>query len=147
MRKEQQKRALRDATMLRDNLAGLIEPMVACAGADPLAGHHKAGQTGGCSRSTEVAIAALKRSWRNIFRWKTERPAEKAKWPGFAVTIAAQDSLCGWYRMAPESSDDRPPMPQKIPALKGRNLCTNGERRSPFHAEPRTPLNLEIKPQ
>jgi len=46
MRKEQQKRALRDATMLRDNLAGLIEPMVACAGADPLAGHHKAGQTG-----------------------------------------------------------------------------------------------------
>src|SRR5260370_36195437 len=39
--------------------------------------------------------------------------------------------------MAPESSDDRPPMPQKIPAPKGRNLCTNGERRSPFHAEPR----------
>jgi hypothetical protein len=92
MRKEQQKRALRDATMLRDNLAGLIEPLVACAGADPLAGHHKAGQTGGCSRSTEVAIVALKRSWRNIFRWKTERLAEKAKWPGFAVTTAAQDS-------------------------------------------------------
>src|SRR5260370_24196847 len=44
--------------------------------------------------------------------------------------------------MAPESSDDRPPMPQKIPAPKGRNLCTNGERRSPFHAEPR----LRAKP-
>jgi hypothetical protein len=78
--------------MLRDDLAGLIEPMVARAGADPLAGHHKAGQTGGCSRSTQVAIVALKRSWRQVFRWKTERPAEKAKWPGFAVTTAAQDS-------------------------------------------------------
>ena len=132
--------------MLKDNLAGLIEPMVDRAGADPLAGHHKAGQTGGCSRSTEVAIVALKRSWRQIIRRKTERPTEKAQWPGFAVTTAAQDSR-GWHRMAPESSDDRPPMPQKIPAPKGRNLCTNGERGSPFHAEPRKPLNLEIKPQ
>jgi hypothetical protein len=68
--------------MLRDNLAGLIEPMVARAGADPLVSdHHNAGQTGGCSRSTEVAIVALKRSWRKLFRWKTERPSEKAKWP------------------------------------------------------------------
>jgi hypothetical protein len=61
MRREQQKRALRGATMLRDNLAaGLIEPMAASEEADSLAGHHKAGQTGGCSRSTEVAIVALK---------------------------------------------------------------------------------------
>src|SRR5260370_38297553 len=28
-------------------------------------------------------------------------------------------------------------MPQKTPARRGRNLCTNEERRSPFHAEPR----------
>jgi SOS response associated peptidase (SRAP) len=43
----------------------------------------------------------------------------------------------GWHRAASESSDDRPPMPQKIPAPQARNPCTNGERRSPFHAEPR----------
>ena len=122
--------------MLRDNLAGLIEPMVDRAGAHPLGGHHKAGQTGGCSRSSEVAIVALKRSWRKVFRWKKEQPTEKAKWSGFAVTTAAIDSRAVWHA-ASESSDDRPPMPQKIPAPKGRNLCTNGERRSPFHAEPR----------
>jgi hypothetical protein len=78
--------------MLRDNLAGLIEPMVDRAGAHPLGGHHKAGRNGGCSRSTELAIVALKRSWRQIFGWKTEQPTEKAKWPGFAVTTAAHDS-------------------------------------------------------
>jgi hypothetical protein len=78
--------------MLRDNLAGLIEPMVDRAGAHPLGGHHKAGPNGGCSRSTELASVALKRSWRQIFRWKTGRPAEKANWPGFEVTTAAHDS-------------------------------------------------------
>ena len=31
----------RDATMLRDNLVGLIEPMLDSAGADPLAGHYE----------------------------------------------------------------------------------------------------------
>jgi hypothetical protein len=78
--------------MLRDNLAGLIEPMVDCAGAHPLGGHHKAGPNGGCSRSTELASVALKQSWRQIFWWKTGRPAEKVKWPGFEVTTAAHDS-------------------------------------------------------
>ena len=78
--------------MLRDNLAGLIEPMIDRAGTEPFGGHPKPGPPGGCSRSTAVAIVALKRSWRQVFRWKTERPAEKAKWPGFAVTTAAQDS-------------------------------------------------------
>ena len=78
--------------MLRDNLAGLIEPMVDRAGAHPLGGHHKAGPNGRCSRSTELASVALKRSWRQIVRWKTGRPAEKAKWPGFEVTTAAHDS-------------------------------------------------------
>jgi hypothetical protein len=40
--------------MLRDNLAGLIDPMVDRAGAHPLGGHHQAGPNGGCSRSTEL---------------------------------------------------------------------------------------------
>jgi hypothetical protein len=78
--------------MLRDNLAGLIEPMVDCAGALPLGGHPKAGPNGGCSRSTELAIVALERSWRQICRWKTRRRAENGKWPGFEVTTAAHDS-------------------------------------------------------
>ena len=56
--------------MLRDNLAGSSSRWLT-AGAHPLGGHHKAGQTGGCSRSTELAIVALKRSWRQLFRRKT----------------------------------------------------------------------------
>jgi hypothetical protein len=78
--------------MLRDNLAGLIEPMVNRAGAHPLGGHHKAGPNGGCSRSTGLASVALKRSWPQIVRWKTGRRSEKAKWPGFEVTTAAHNS-------------------------------------------------------
>jgi hypothetical protein len=78
--------------MLRDNLAGLIEPMVDRAGVHPLGGHHQAGPNAGCSRSTELASVALKRFWRQIVRWKTGRPAENAKWPGFEVTTAAHDS-------------------------------------------------------
>ena len=85
--------------MLRDNLAGLIQPMVARAGADPLAGHHQAGQTGGCSRSTEVAIVALKRSWRKVFRWKTEPTGRKSKMARFGSDHCDSGLSCGWYRM------------------------------------------------
>jgi len=42
--------------MLRDNLAGLIEPMIDCAGAHAFGGHPKQEPTGGCSRSTELTI-------------------------------------------------------------------------------------------
>src|SRR6202050_2129711 len=114
--------------MLRDNLAGLIEPMIDRAGAHPPGGHPKQGPPGGCYSSTEVAIVALKRSWRQIFPWKTRRQAENGKRPGLEGTTAAHDSPHGSHRAAPESSDDRPHMPKKIPAPKGRNLCTNGER-------------------
>ena len=62
---------------------------------------------------------------------------QKNKMARFCSDHCGSGLSCGRYRMAPELSDDRPPMPQKIPAPKGRNLCTNGERRSPFHAEPR----------
>ena len=78
--------------MLRDNLVGLIEPMVYRAGVHSLAGHHQARQTGGCSRSTELAIVALKRSWRQIFRWKTGRRAENSNWPAWEMTTAAHDA-------------------------------------------------------
>jgi hypothetical protein len=39
-----------------------------------------------------LAIVALKRSWRQLFRWKTGRRAENSKWPAFEVTTAAHDS-------------------------------------------------------
>src|SRR5260370_37750618 len=78
--------------MLRDNLAGLIEPMIDCAVVHPSGGHTKAVPNGECSRSTELAIVALKRYWRQIFRWKTGRRAENGKWPGLDVTTAAPDS-------------------------------------------------------
>jgi hypothetical protein len=57
--------------MLRDNLAGLIEPMIDRAGTHVLGSYPKEGQTGGCSSSTELAIVALKRPWCQILRWKT----------------------------------------------------------------------------
>src|ERR1700691_3864212 len=78
--------------MLRDNLAGLIEPMIDRAGAHPPSGHPKQGPPGGCYSSTEVAIVALKRSWRQIFPWKTRRQAENGKRPGLEGTTAAHDS-------------------------------------------------------
>ena len=123
--------------MLRDNLAGLIEPMVDRAGAHPLGGHHQAGPNGGCSRSTGLASVALKRSWRPMFRWKTGRPAEKAKWPYFEVITTAHDSPAVGTAWHQSHRTIDPQCLKKSPPRRGRNLCTNGERRSPFHAEPR----------
>jgi len=102
--------------LLGDNLAGLIEPMVDRAGAHPLGGHHKAGPNGGCSRCTELPIVALKRSWRQIFRWEPGRQVEKAKWPGLEVTTAAHDSraiAAAWHQrhrtIAPNASKNPRP--------------------------------------
>ena len=97
------------------------------------------------SRPNEVPIIALKRSWRQIVDWKTEQPTEKAKWPGFAVTTAAHDSRAVGTAWHQSHRTIDPPMPQKIPAPKGRNLCTNGERRSPFHAEPRHYQEVDVR--
>jgi len=76
------------------------------------------------SRSSELAIVALKRSWRQIFRWKTERPAKKTKWPGFAVTTAAQDSRAvgtAWHQshrtIDPQCLKKSPPRRGGINAL------------------------------
>ena len=122
--------------MLRDNLAGLIEPMVDCAGAHPRGGHHKQGQPGGCSRSTELGIVALKRSWRQIFRWKTGRQAERREWPGFELTTAAHDSRAvGTAQHQSHRTID----PQCIenPRPAGAESTLTESASSPFHAEPR----------
>ena len=122
--------------MLRDTLAGLIDPMVDRAGAHPLGGHPNEGLTGGCSRSTELAIVALKRSWRQIFRWKTRRQAEKRKWPGFEGTTEALDSrTVGTAQHKSHRTID--PNASKNPRPEGAESTLTGNAASPFPAEPR----------
>ena len=123
--------------MLRDNLAGLIEPMIDCAGVHSLRGHHKAGQTGGCSRSTALAIVALKRSWRQLFRWKTGRRAENSKWPAFEVTTAAHDSRAVGTAQHQSHRTVDPQCLKKSPPRRGGIYALTENVSSPFHAEPR----------
>jgi len=123
--------------MLRDNLAGLIEPMVYRAGAHSLGGHHQAGPTRGCCRSTELAIVALERSWRHIFRWKTARRAENGKWPAWKMTTAAHDSRAvdtAWHQ-SHRTID--PQCLKKSPPRRGGIFALTKNVASPFHAEPR----------
>ena len=130
--------------MLRDNLAGLIEPMVDRAGAHPLGGHHQAGPNGGCSRSTELPIVAPKRSWRHIFRWKTERQAEKRNWPGFEVTTAAHDSRAVGTAHHQSHRTIDPQCLKKSPPRRGGMYALTENVASPFHAEPRHPSSLGV---
>jgi hypothetical protein len=123
--------------MLRDNLAGLIEPMIDCAGVHSLSGHHKAGQTGGCSRSTALAIVALKRSWRQLFRWKTGRRAENSKRPAFEVTTAAHDSRAVGTAQHQSHRTIDPQCLKKSPPRRGGIYALTENVSSPFHAEPR----------
>jgi hypothetical protein len=122
--------------MLRDNLAGLIEPMIDRAGAHPLGGHSKHGPTGGCSRSTELTIVVLKRSWRPTFRWKTGRQAEKAKCPGFEVTTAAHDSRAVGTALHQSHRTIDPQCLKKSPPRRGGIYALTKNAPSPFHAEP-----------
>ena len=121
--------------MLRDNLAGLIEPMVDRAGAPPLGGHPKERPIGGCSRSTELAIVALQRSWRQIFRWETGRQAENGKWPDFEVTTAAHDSRAV---SAAQHQSHRTIDPRCLenPRPEGAESTLTENAASPFQAEP-----------
>jgi hypothetical protein len=123
--------------MLRDNLAGLIEPMVDRAGAHLLGGPPNEGLTGGCSRSTELAIVALKRSWRQIFWLENGATGRKGKWPGFEVTTEAQDSRAvGTARHKSHRTID-PQCLKKSPPRRGGIFALTGNVASPFHAEPR----------
>ena len=122
--------------MLRDNLAGLIEPMIDRAGVHPLGGHPKQGPTGGCSRSTELTIVVLKQSWRQNFRWKTGRQAEKAKCPGFEVTTAAHDSRAVGTALHQSHRTIDPQCLKKSPPRRGGIYALTKNVPSPFHAEP-----------
>jgi hypothetical protein len=122
--------------MLRDNLAGLIEPMIDRAGVHPLGGHPKQGPTGGCSRSTELTIVVLKRSWRYTFRWKTGRQPEKAKCPGFEVTTAAHDSRAVGTALHQSHRTIDPQCLKTSPPRRGGIYALTKNVPSPFHAEP-----------
>jgi len=122
--------------MLRDNLAGLIEPMIDCAGVHALGGHPKSGLTGGCSRSTRLAIVALKRSLRHMFRWKTRRQVERATSPGFELTTVAHGlSAVGTTQHTNHRTIDPQCLENPRPAGAESTLTDNAA--SPFHAEPR----------
>src|SRR6202042_2689370 len=122
--------------MLRDNLAGLIEPMINRAGAHPLGGHPKQGPTGGCSRSTELTIVVLKRSWRQNFHWITGRWAEKAKCSGFEVTTAARDSRPVGSALHQSHRTIDPQCLKKSPPRRGGIYALTKNVPFPFHAEP-----------
>ena len=123
--------------MLRDNLAGLIEPMIDCAGAHAFGGHPKQEPTGGCSRSTELTIVVLKRSWRHVFRWKTGRRAENGKPPAFEVTTAAHDSRAVATAQHQSHRTIDPQCLKKSPPRRGGIYALTENVSSPFHAEPR----------
>src|ERR1035437_10873725 len=122
--------------MRRDNLAGLIEPMIDRAGVHPLDGHPKQGPTGGCSRSTELTIVVLKRSWHQNFRWKTGRQAEKAKCPSFEVTTAAHGSRAVATALHQSHRTIDPQCLKKSPPRRGGIYALTKNVPSPFHAEP-----------
>ena len=123
--------------MLRDNLAGLIEPMIDGAGAHAFGGHPKQEPTGGCSRSTELTIVVLKRSWRHVFRWKTGRRAENGKPPAFEVTTAAHDSRAVATAQHQTHRTIDPQCLKKSPPRRGGIYALTENVSSPFHAEPR----------
>ena len=115
--------------MLRNNLAGLIEPMVDRARAHLRGGHPNEGLTGGCSRSAELPIVALKRSWRKLFRWEAARRVEK-------MTTEAQGSRAvGAARHMSHRTID--PQCLENPRPEGAEPTLTENVSSPFHAEPR----------
>ena len=120
--------------MLRDNLAGLIAPMCDSAEARRLAAHAKPGQTGGYSKSTDLAIVAYKRSWSQIFQWKRAATRSSRKSHGFRMTTETSCSRAVW---TPQDTSDNRPSCLENPRPEGAESTLTGYFASPFPAEPR----------
>jgi hypothetical protein len=106
--------------MLRDNLVGLIEPMLSSAAAHNLGGHPKRDKLGD---------AVGRPTWRSSllsdpsaeFSVGNRATGGKNEQPGFKVTTQAHDSRA--VRTAQHKSHRTiDPNALKIPAPKGRNL-------------------------
>src|SRR6516225_2277689 len=121
--------------MLRDNLAGLIEPMLRSVAAHNLGGHPE---------RDKLEDAAGRPSWRSSLlsdpsaKFSGGKPGDgpNNKWPGFKLVTQAYDSRA---RCAAQHKSHRTidPNALKIPAPKGRNSTLTANVASPFPAEPR----------
>ena len=113
--------------MLRDNLAGLIEPMFRSAAAHNLGGHPERDKLGD---------AAGRPSWRSSLlsdpsaKFSGGKPGDrqKNKWSGFKLVTQAYDSRA---RCAAQHKSHRTIDPQCLenPRPEGAEFYTNGERR------------------
>jgi len=121
--------------MLRDNLAGLIEPMFSSAAAHNLGGHPKRDKLGD---------AVGRPSWRSSllsdpsakFFGGILGDRQKNKWPGFKVTTQSHDSRA--VRTAQHKSHRTiDPKCLKNPRPEGAESTLTGNAASPFPAEPR----------
>src|SRR6266849_943153 len=121
--------------MLRDNLAGLIEPMLSSVAAHNL---------GGLPNRENLGNAPGRPSWRSSllsdpsakFSGVKSGDRQKNKWPGFKVTTQAHDSRA--VRIAQHKSH-RTIDPQCLenPRPEGAESTLTGNAASPFPAEPR----------
>ena len=121
--------------MLRDNLAGLIEPMLSSVAAHNL---------GGLPNRENLGNAPGRPSWRSSllsdpsakFSGVKSGDRQKNNWPGFKVTTQAHDSRA--VRIAQHKSH-RTIDPQCLenPRPEGAEPTLTGSVGSPFHAEPR----------
>ena len=113
--------------MLRDNLAGLIEPRLSSVEAHNLGGHPKRDKLGDAPgqpswRASLLSDPSAKFLAANTGNW------QKNKWPGLKVTTQVHDSRA--VRTAQHKSH-RTIDPQCLenPRPKGGILYTSGERR------------------
>ena len=124
--------------MLRDNLAGLIAPMFNSAEGQGSVGHRKQTKTGGCSRSTELAIAAYKPSWSEIFPRRRAVLRRSRNCYGFPMIMEACRSraVCTQKQTSHRTIDL---LCLENPRPEGAESTLAGNPASPFHAEPGHP--------
>jgi len=121
--------------MLRDNLAGLIEPRLSSAGAHNLGGHPKRDKLGDAPGQPSWRSSLLNDPSAKFFA-ANPGDGQKNKWPGLKVTTPAHDSRA--VRTAHHKSH-RTIDPQCLenPRPEGAESTLTKNAASPFPAEPR----------
>ena len=124
--------------MLRDNLAGLIEPRLSSAGAHNLGGHPKRDKLGDAPGQPSWRSSLLNDPSAKFFA-ANPGDGQKNKWPGLKVTTPAHDSRA--VRTAHHKSH-RTIDPQCLenPRPEGAESTLTKNAASPFPAEPRQKL-------